>query len=209
LILTLHFNRSRERQKRKALRRNASEAEQRLWQHLRGKQLGIRFRRQYSVDAYVLDFYAPQSKLAIEVDGDAHFTGTAPQSDHERTTYLNRFGIDVLRFTNLDIVENIDGVLSAIAAAVKRRNSTSPLPPPWGTVDFLLPPFGKGGSGGICGGRTLDMRAQIPLDPPFSKGEARTRFHLSTLPGGRGTGGGRAALPFTTEPEMRHDRTYR
>src|SRR5262249_45029120 len=92
---------ARERQRRKALRRNASQAEQRLWEHLRGNQLGIKFRRQYSVDAYVLDFYAPHAKLAIEVDGDSHFTGTAPQYDHERTNYLNSFGIDVLRFTNL------------------------------------------------------------------------------------------------------------
>jgi very-short-patch-repair endonuclease len=90
----------------------------------------MRFRRQYSVDAYILDFYAPRSKLAIEVDGDSHFTAAAIQYDRERTTYLNRFGIEVLRFTNLDIANNIEGVLSAIEAAVKRRNSTSPLPPP-------------------------------------------------------------------------------
>lgn len=120
MILTLHFNRGSQRDKRKALRQNASDAEQRLWRHLRGKQIGTKFRRQYSVDAYVLDFYAPRAKLAIEVDGDSHFTGAAIQYDHERTTHLNRFGIEVLRFTNLDIVENIEGVLTTIEAAVKR-----------------------------------------------------------------------------------------
>ena len=103
MILTLHFNRCSERKKRKALRRAATDAEQRLWQHLRGKQLGMTFRRQYSVDAYVLDFSAPRSKLAIEVDGDSHFTAEAMAYDRERTADLQRFGIEVLRFTNLQI----------------------------------------------------------------------------------------------------------
>ncbi len=130
LLVSLHFNQCSQRGKRKALRRNASDAEQRLWQRLRGKQLGTKFRRQYSVDAYVLDFYAPRAKLAVEVDGDSHFTAGAIRYDRERTTHLNRFGIEVLRFTNLDVVDNIEGVLSTIEAAVKRRSSTSPLPPP-------------------------------------------------------------------------------
>ena len=131
LSLTLHFNRGGECQKRNALRRNATEAEQTLWRHLRGRQLGIRFRRQYSVDAYVLYFYAPQAKLAVEVDGSSHFVGAARQYDQQRTTYLNRFGIAVLRFTNLDVVENTAGVLNVIEAAIKCRTSTSPYPPPW------------------------------------------------------------------------------
>jgi very-short-patch-repair endonuclease len=124
--VTLHFNRRSERDKRKALRSNASNAEQRLWQHLSAKQLGAKFRRQYSVDAYVLDFYAPRSKLAIEVDGDSHFTADAVQYDEERTAYIKQFGIEVLRFTNLEIFENIEGVLDNIEAAVKRRRDTSP-----------------------------------------------------------------------------------
>jgi very-short-patch-repair endonuclease len=124
--MTLHFNRRSERDKRKALRSNASDAEQRLWQRFRAKQLGTKFRRQYSVDAYVLDFYAPQSKLAIEVDGDSHFTAEAMQYDEKRTAYMKQFGIEVLRFTNLEIFENIEGVLDTIERAVKRRRTTSP-----------------------------------------------------------------------------------
>ena len=114
-----------------ALRRNASAAEQTLWQHLRRTQLGTRFRRQYGVDGYALDFYAPRAKLAIEVDGDSHFTASGREYDHLRTTYLRAFGIEVLRFTNMDILQNIEGVLTTIEAAVKRRTATSPLPPPW------------------------------------------------------------------------------
>jgi very-short-patch-repair endonuclease len=112
------------------LRRNAPEAEQRLWPHLRGKQLGVTFRRQYSVDAYVLDFYAPQSKLAVEVDGDSHFRPAATVYDEERTRHLKRFGIEVVRFTNAEIAENIEAVLAAIGEALKRRPTTSPSPPP-------------------------------------------------------------------------------
>ena len=130
LRLTQHFNRGTERAKRKALRRNAPEAEQRLWQHLRSKQLGVKFRRQYSVDAYVLDFYAPRSKLAVEVDGDSHFRPAATVYDEERTRHLNRFGIEVVRFTNAEVAENIQAVLAAIGEALKRRPSTSPSPPP-------------------------------------------------------------------------------
>jgi very-short-patch-repair endonuclease len=123
--MTQHFNRRSERAKRKALRHNATGAEQRLWQHLRAQQIGAKFRRQYSVDAYVLDFYAPRVKLAIEVDGDSHFTSEAIEHDRERTTCLNRFGIEVLRFTNLEILENIEGVLARIDEAIK---TTSPGP---------------------------------------------------------------------------------
>lgn len=124
--MTLHFNRHTERNKRKALRNNATDAEQRLWQFLKSKQVGAKFRRQYSVDAYVLDFFAPRSKLAIEVDGDSHFTADAMQYDSGRTAYFEQFGIEVLRFTNLEIFENIEGVLEVIQAAVKRRKATSP-----------------------------------------------------------------------------------
>jgi very-short-patch-repair endonuclease len=126
LLLTQHFNRHSERDKRRALRSDATGAEQRLWEHLRSKQLNAKFRRQYSVDAYVLDFYAPRAKLAIEIDGDSHFTSEAMEYDQARTTHLKRFGIEVLRFTNLEIFENIEAVLAAIDAAVKRKLTTAP-----------------------------------------------------------------------------------
>jgi very-short-patch-repair endonuclease len=96
---------------------------------LRRAQLGAKFRRQYSVDVYVLDFYASRLKLAIEVDGDSHYTADAIAYDRKRTAYLNRFGIDVLRFTNLEITENLDGVLESIRGAVNQRKDTSPLAP--------------------------------------------------------------------------------
>jgi very-short-patch-repair endonuclease len=116
--MTQHYNRSSEREKRRALRNNATPAEQRLWSVLRGGQLGVKFRRQYSVDAFVVDFYAPVYKLAIEVDGDSHYEDGAREYDCERTAHLEGYGIRVLRFTNADVFENLDGVVAAIAAAL-------------------------------------------------------------------------------------------
>ena len=127
--MTLHYNRASGRPKRKTLRQDAPEPELKLWWHLKGKQLGVKFRRQYSVDAFIIDFYAPSCKLAIEVDGDSHFIESGPDYDRQRTAHLERFGIEVVRFTNADIFENIEGVLAEIGEAVKRR-SKPPLAPP-------------------------------------------------------------------------------
>jgi len=78
---------------------------------------GERFLRQYSVDQYVLDFYCPKLKLAIEIDGDSHFIPGAEEQDKARQDYIEAFGIRFLpaspaggRFTNDDIYKNIDGV---------------------------------------------------------------------------------------------------
>ena len=120
--MTLHYNRTRERDKRRSLRNNTSGAESKLWWRLRGKQLGTKFRRQHSIDSYIVDFYAPSCKLAIEVDGDSHFTAQAVEYDLQRTAHLERFGIEVIRFTNAEVLENIEAVLDAISQAVKRRN---------------------------------------------------------------------------------------
>src|SRR5512139_2297742 len=111
--MTEHFNRTGEKTKRRMLRHNPPEAERQLWQYLKSGQLGIKFRRQYSVDAYVIDFYAVPAKLAVEIDGDSHFTTLAQEHDNERTAHLRSFGIDVIRFTNAEVLRNVEGVLTA------------------------------------------------------------------------------------------------
>ncbi len=121
--MTRHFNRVAQTPKRRRLRHNATPAEQRLWQHLKGGQLHVKFRRQYSVDAYVIDFYVASHKLAIELDGDTHFTTEAIEYDRQRTAHLEGFGIEVLRVTNRDVFENIEGVLTTIGQAVRRRSN--------------------------------------------------------------------------------------
>jgi len=83
--------------------------------------------------------------LAVEIDGDSHYTPEAVEYDRARTAYLGRFGIEVLRFTNLEVGENVEGVLMSIEAAVKRRRGTSPWPPPSGTAQEMG--LGAGGVG--------------------------------------------------------------
>ena len=86
-----------------------------LWSKLKDKGVkGYKFRRQYSVEGFVIDFYCPKIKLALEVDGDSHFTEEADTRDKERQAIIESFGITFLRFTNKEIYENVDGVLEKI-----------------------------------------------------------------------------------------------
>ncbi len=100
---------------RKKLRNEATDAEKLLWNSLKHRQLaGHKFRRQHSIDRYILDFYCPQHKLAIELDGGGHFTQTAIDYDEQRTAFLNSLEIQVLRFTNEEIMKNLGGALERI-----------------------------------------------------------------------------------------------
>ena len=98
-----------------------------LWSKLRGKKLeGYKFKRQYSIARYVIDFYCPQVKLSVEVDGDSHYIEGADARDRERQAIIESFGVTFLRFTNREIYENIDGVLIKIMKEIERL--TSPYP---------------------------------------------------------------------------------
>ena len=113
--MTRVFNKTTELQTRRQLRRNMPQSEIRLWSKLRGKGLNsYKFRRQYSVDKFVLDFYCPQKKLAIEIDGDSHFTGSAQEYDRQRQMLVESYGIRFLRVTNVEVREDIDGVVLKI-----------------------------------------------------------------------------------------------
>ncbi|MBI5633183.1 MAG: endonuclease domain-containing protein [Nitrospirae bacterium] len=117
--MTIVFNKSTETYKRRALRHNMPEPELRLWSKLRGKGLwGHKFKRQYSVNKFVLDFYCPQQKIAIEIDGDTHFAEGAEEYDSERQQIIESYGITFLRFTNAEVMENIDGVMLRIAKLI-------------------------------------------------------------------------------------------
>jgi very-short-patch-repair endonuclease len=86
-----------------------------LWMKLKNHQMrGERFLRQYGVDQYVLDFYCPRLKLAIEVNGDSHYVPGAEEQDKARQEYIEAFGIRFLRFTNTDVCENLDGICQVI-----------------------------------------------------------------------------------------------
>ena len=105
---------------RRELRKNMTPAEVALWQQLKAGRLnGTHWRRQYSVDRYILDFYCPIYKLCIELDGQEHYTMQGDTRDFDRTIFLNSIGIEVIRFENKEIWENIEQVLETIKLKLK------------------------------------------------------------------------------------------
>ena len=108
-------------QRRKLLRRNAPEPELFLWSKMKGKQLsGYKFRRQFSIDHYSLDFYCPRMRLDVEVDGKHHESRDTQESDQVRDKYLKSLGIEVLRFTNEEVLERVDTVITKISETLGR-----------------------------------------------------------------------------------------
>jgi len=98
-----------------------TDAERKLWRNLRDRQFtGAKFRRQYTVSGYILDFYSPDAKLAVELDGDQHALPERVVYDKQRDEKINSMGINVLRFANTDVVTNISGVLEKIYEALGR-----------------------------------------------------------------------------------------
>ena len=103
------------KERRGELRSGLTPAEALLWKSLQRSQLsGKKFRRQHSIDKYIVDFYCPDCRLAIELDGDAHFTEGGAKYDAARTEFLTRKGIRVLRFENREIFDSLDLVISEI-----------------------------------------------------------------------------------------------
>jgi len=100
---------------RKILRKNLTPAEAELWKYLQNKQLdGRKFRRQHSINNYILDFYCPSEKLAIELDGEVHNIETQAEYDSERDLFLSYYGIKVLRFENKVVFENPEYFIDCI-----------------------------------------------------------------------------------------------
>ena len=102
-------------------RRNPTPAEQKLWfELLQGRQLdNLKFTRQKPLDSYIVDFFCSRLMLAIEVDGDSHSTQLA--YDENRTQRLNSLGIEVIRYANTDIINNIEGVYQDLYQRVADR----------------------------------------------------------------------------------------
>jgi very-short-patch-repair endonuclease len=104
------------------LRRDATEAEKKLWAHVRNRQMGgFKFRRQWPIGPYIADFICFEAKLIIELDGGQH----TPESDVARTAYLKAQGWTLLRFWNNDVLTNMEGVLRTILDALP--SAPSPL----------------------------------------------------------------------------------
>ena len=110
----------------KSLRKNQTDVERRLWYALRNRQLsGYKFRRQHPISPYVVDFVCLEYKLVVEVDGGQH--ADAVTQDTARTVFLEGLGYRVLRFWNNEVLENLEGMLTVILAALL---SPSPQPSP-------------------------------------------------------------------------------
>ena len=109
------------------LRKNQTVVEHKLWSILRNRQLsGVKFRRQFPIGRYVLDFYSPEYKLGIEADGGQHYEDKGKKQDELRTRELSKYGIKIVRFSDLDILNDIAGVYEIIQGIIESKKSNPP-----------------------------------------------------------------------------------
>jgi len=109
--------------RRRELRRNQTEAEKALWVHLRNMRFhGMKFFRQYSIGPYILDFYSPTLKLAIELDGGQHNQPENKEYDSARSEYLKAQGVEVTRFWDNEVLHDIQSVLAGLTLKATLHN---------------------------------------------------------------------------------------
>jgi very-short-patch-repair endonuclease len=97
------------------LRSSMTDAEIKLWSKLRRKQIhNLQFSRQKPIGNFIVDFYCPMARLVIEVDGGQHYLEQGMARDAARDNYLSGLGLKVIRFSNRDVLDNLDGVLAVI-----------------------------------------------------------------------------------------------
>ena len=124
------YNKKYLESKRKDLRNHSTFAEIILWEHLKQKQLnGRKFRRQHSIGNYIVDFYSPEERLVIELDGEPHFDEETKNYDEARTQYLNGLNIKVIRFENVEILHALEDVLNKIIAEFNTVKNFKKYPP--------------------------------------------------------------------------------
>jgi very-short-patch-repair endonuclease len=124
------YNRTRQKTARaRNLRQTSTEVERRLWSKLRdGRLNGLSFRRQHPAGPYILDFYCPQLRLSIELDGGQHAFPLQEIHDQKRSTWLRRCGVTELRVWNNEITQNLDGVLEMIIAMAAELRASGRTP---------------------------------------------------------------------------------
>jgi very-short-patch-repair endonuclease len=108
------------------LRKTMTDVERKLWSRLRSNQLGIKFRRQVPFGTYIADFMSLKEKIVIELDGSQHYQENAIRKDRVRDQYFKDAGFTVLRFSNTEIIENIDGVLDMIWEILQSKKEITP-----------------------------------------------------------------------------------
>jgi very-short-patch-repair endonuclease len=124
------------------LRTTMTDSERRLWERLRRKQLlSVQVYRQKPIGPYIVDFYVPQVGLIIEIDGSQHLDDMHVTQDAQRNTYLQRQGLQVLRFHTTDVLQKLDEVVEVIFRVMEERmggRKARKIPP--------SPPLSKGGT---------------------------------------------------------------
>ena len=115
------FNQPTQTEKRRDLRNHATRSERLLWSQLKNNQVsGFKFRRQHGVGPYILDFYCPEAKLAIEIDGSSHDSEEARKNDERRQAFIEEFEIRFLRFSDTELFENMNRVIEKIKEELNR-----------------------------------------------------------------------------------------
>ncbi|MCC5940646.1 MAG: DUF559 domain-containing protein [Balneolaceae bacterium] len=116
------LNPKKTKKQRQYLRRNMTKWEVRLWNELKGKKMfGFKVRRQYGIDNYVIDFYCPELKLALEVDGDVHYFKNKMNTDTRKNNKLDEEGIKLIRLKNEDLAEDYESVIVYLEDIFKSR----------------------------------------------------------------------------------------
>jgi very-short-patch-repair endonuclease len=124
------FNQEQQKENRKTLRNDMPIAERMLWMELRSKRLdGFKFRRQFGIANYIVDFYCPSAQVVIEIDGDSHYEIGVQKKDALRQSFIESLGIKVLRFTNTEVRENMEYLLEKIKECLNGQTEP-PLTPP-------------------------------------------------------------------------------
>ncbi len=128
----------------RVFRSNMKDAERSLWARIRNKRLGDRqFYRQKTIGDYIVDFYCPKAKLVIEVDGSQHVWPAGRETDRRRDAFMYDQDLTVLRFSDVDVLTNLDGVVSVILDTMVGRQTEIPLSPPLPKGGEYVQPFNK------------------------------------------------------------------
>jgi very-short-patch-repair endonuclease len=117
----------------RSLRKDMSLSEVLLWQQLRGRKAGVKFRRQHPIGPYVVDFYCSHASLIVEIDGEAHSRGEQPVRDRSRDQFLEENGYRVLRIAAAEVLRNVEAVVASVVAHAEAPLHHSPAasgPPP-------------------------------------------------------------------------------
>ncbi|MDD4606727.1 MAG: endonuclease domain-containing protein [Patescibacteria group bacterium] len=105
------YNQKRQKSTRQRLRNNMTQAEINLWKKLRNSSAGYKFRRQHGVGKYIVDFYCPKLNLIVELEGDVHGLDKQVRKDMKRFKFFEERGFNIKRYTNKDVLNNLDDVL--------------------------------------------------------------------------------------------------